>query len=73
MNAAYALAHIGKKTYAIPTTISKSIEQSSKLSTKGNTYKGNTAYYDVLNYNQYKMFVSSKNKKKDSFTHNSTK
>jgi serine/threonine protein kinase len=78
MSTAYALAQIGKKTYAIPTNLSKSIEQSTKLSSKGstykgNTYKGNTAYYDVLGYNQYNMLMTKKNKKKDSFHHNNTK
>lgn len=72
MNAAYALAQIGKKTYVIPNSLSKSIEQSAKLSSKGSTYKGNTAYFDVLGYNQYNMLLSKKNKKKDSFQHNSS-
>lgn len=69
MSTAYALAQIGKKTYAVPTNLSKSIEKSTKLSSKGSTYKGNTAYYDVLGYNQYNMLMSKKNKKKDSFHH----
>ena len=62
MNTAYALAQIGKKTYVIPTSLSKGSEQS----TKGTSYKGNTAYYDALGYRKYSTQGVKKTKKKDS-------
>jgi len=62
----YALAQIGKKTYVIPTSMSKGSEPSTKHSTKNSTYKGNTAYYDALGYNKYNISGPKKSSKKDS-------
>ena len=65
VNTSYALAQIGKKTYVIPTTVSKSSDPSAKASTKSSNYKGNTAYYDALGYGKYSIPGSKKSKKKD--------
>lgn len=67
VSTSYALAHIGKKTYVIPTSHSKNSDPAStKPSNKSGTYKGNTAYYDALGYDKYNMGGTKKSKKKES-------
>lgn len=66
ISTSYALAQIGKKTYVIPTTLSKSSDPSAQEYSTKPSSKGNTAYYDALGYSKHSVPGAKKSKKKDS-------
>ena len=67
VSTSYAFAQLGKKTYMVPASIKKSVDKSTKHSSKGSGYKGNTAYYDALGYGKYSIPGSKSSKKKEAY------